>query len=173
MLFRDKIKKLELSSNLGRMYIGATMNIEIKHFDELSTDELYEILRIRNDVFVVEQNCVYQDCDKKDKRAHHLMCIHEGKLVAYLRILDKDVSFSEISIGRVCVDMKSRKKGLSKAILSRAIEYIEEDLKCGKIRISAQEYLTAFYMSFGFAPVSDVYLEDGIPHVEMLYASGH
>lgn len=147
------------------------MNIKIKHYNELSTDDLYEILRMRSEVFVIEQNCIYQDCDEKDKRAHHLLCKEDGKLVAYLRILDKDVSFKEISIGRVCVEHKLRGKGLSREILSRAIEYIEESLKCTEIRISAQEYLMKYYMSIGFVGVSEVYLEDDIPHIEMLYNS--
>lgn len=145
------------------------MNWKIKRFQELTKEELYEILRTRNEVFVIEQQCFYQECDGKDKNAYHLFSEENGKIIAYLRILEKGASYDEISVGRVLVCKDYRKKGLAKDMMLKAIEFIENELKEKSIRISAQEYLIDFYKSLGFEKVSDVYLEDGIPHLEMLY----
>ncbi|MCT4620234.1 MAG: GNAT family N-acetyltransferase [Marinisporobacter sp.] len=145
------------------------MDFQIKKFEELKVEELYEILRMRNEVFVIEQNCIYQDCDEKDKKAYHLLGIENEKMVAYLRILERGVSYNEISIGRVLVDQKHRGKGLARELLVKAIDFIEEHLNEKEIRISAQKYLLDFYKSLGFMIASEVYLEDGIPHVEMIY----
>lgn len=145
------------------------MNFQIKKFKELKLDEMYEIIRIRNEVFVIEQNCIYQDCDEKDQRAYHLYGIENGKIAGYLRILEKGVSYNEISIGRVLVDKKYRGNGLAREILLKAIDFIEKHLNEKEIKISAQEYLVNFYESLGFVIVSDMYLEDGIPHIEMVY----
>ena len=142
---------------------------KIKRFEELTTTELYEILRVRAEVFVVEQTCVYQDLDEKDKKAYHLFCEEEGKILAYLRILDKGVSYSEISIGRVLTTENNRKKGLARELMKKAIDFIYKDLGEKQIRISGQLYLQVFYESLGFQTVSEMYLEDDIPHVEMLY----
>ena len=142
---------------------------KIKRFEELATTELYEILRVRAEVFVVEQTCIYQDLDEKDKRAYHLYCEENGKVKAYLRILDKGVSYSEISIGRVLTTENNRRKGLAREMMEKAIDFIKKDLGENCIRISGQLYLQAFYESLGFQTVSEVYLEDDIPHVEMLY----
>lgn len=147
------------------------MNFQIKKFKELKVDEIYAILRIRNEVFVIEQRCIYQDCDEKDQSAYHLFCKKDGKIAAYLRILEKGVSYNEISIGRVLVDSKYRGQGLAREILLKAIDFIEKDLNEKEIKISAQEYLVNFYKSLGFVITSDVYLEDGIPHIEMIYKS--
>lgn len=145
------------------------MNWKIKRFQELTKEELYEIIKTRNEVFVIEQQCFYQECDGKDKNAYHLFAEENSKMIAYLRILEKGASYDEISIGRVLVCKDYRKKGLAKNMMLKAIEFIENELKEKSIRISAQEYLINFYKSLGFEKVSDVYLEDGIPHLEMLY----
>jgi len=140
----------------------------IKEFKELIHHELYDILALRNEVFIVEQNCPYLDIDHKDKDALHLM-IYDRELVAYLRILDKNVSYDEVSIGRVLVKESHRGQKLGQKIMIEAIEYIKDVMKEDKIRISAQAYLKSFYESLGFKCVSDIYLEDDIPHIEMLY----
>lgn len=145
------------------------MNWKIKKFQELNKDEIYEILKTRNEVFVIEQRCFYQECDGKDKNAYHLFAEENGKIIAYLRILEKGASYAEISIGRVLVSRDYRQKGLAKQMMLKAIEFIENELKEQSIRISAQEYLIDFYKSLGFEKVSDLYLEDGIPHLEMFY----
>lgn len=145
------------------------MNWKIKRFEELTTTELYEILRVRAEVFVAEQNCVYQDLDMKDKKAFHLFCEENGEIAAYLRILEKGISYPEISIGRVLTRETYRRKGLSRGLMMKAISFVKEELKEPEIRISAQLYLKAFYESLGFAATSEIYLEDGIEHVEMLY----
>ena len=145
------------------------MNWIIKKFDELTITELYEILRVRAEVFVVEQDCVYQDLDLKDKKAYHLFCEENGEIAAYLRIQEKGVSYREISIGRVLTRKDYRRKGLCRELMMRAISFVEQELKESEIRISAQLYLRAFYESLGFIPTSEVYLEDGIKHIEMKY----
>lgn len=145
------------------------MEYNIKAFKELTTGEIYEIMRVRNEVFVVEQNCVYQDCDGKDKKSYHLYYMNDNKVVAYVRILEKGVSYDEVSIGRVLVSKEYRGKGLSRECMKKAIDFVTNNLKENTIRISAQEYLKEFYRSLGFKEVSEVYLEDNIPHVEMVY----
>ncbi|WP_291632822.1 GNAT family N-acetyltransferase [Clostridium sp.] len=147
------------------------MKWEIKEFNDLSSDELYEILKIRSEVFVVEQKCIYEDCDGKDRKSYHLFATENEKIFAYLRILEKGVSYNETSIGRVLTNKEYRAKGLAKQMMLRAIEFIENNLNEKIIRISAQEYLLNFYSSLGFVKVTDVYLEDDIPHVEMLYTN--
>lgn len=141
----------------------------IKSFSELDIYELYEILRLRNEVFVVEQKCPYQDCDEKDKASYHVFIKQNDKIIAYLRVINKGISYNEISIGRVVVDKFHRGKGYARDNMRTAIEFIENKLKENTIRISAQHYLLDFYKSLGFIEVSEVYLEDGIPHIEMLY----
>lgn len=145
------------------------MNCQIKKFSELTTKELYEILKVRAEVFVVEQNCVYQDLDSKDEVSYHLFIEDNREVVAYLRILPKNTSYPEIAIGRVLTKATHRKKGLSKEMVQKAIDFIIDILEEKAIRISAQRYLQKFYESFGFESTSDIYLEDGIEHIEMLY----
>ncbi|HKL11096.1 MAG TPA: GNAT family N-acetyltransferase [Clostridia bacterium] len=149
------------------------MEFITKKFEEYSLKDFYEIIKIREEVFIVEQNCVYQECDGKDENAFHLVCMESGQVMAYLRILEKGVSFEETSIGRVLVKKEYRSLGLGKMILEKAIEFIDSELNEYEIRISAQQYLTRFYESFGFKVVSDMYLEDGIPHVEMFYSKSN
>ncbi len=143
------------------------MTVKIVHYDELTKDELYRILELRNEVFVVEQNCSYQDCDGKDVDAYHLL-LEENGLVAYLRILKPGVYYPEYAIGRVLVKEKHRGKKYGKLIMNKGIDYIYKELGASTIRISAQSYLRKFYTSLGFEVVSDEYLEDDIPHLEML-----
>ncbi|GAA0126618.1 MULTISPECIES: GNAT family N-acetyltransferase [Clostridium] len=145
------------------------MNFIVKKFDELKLEELYEILKLRNQVFVVEQNCPYQDCDDKDKKSYHIFLKDGKEVCSYVRVLHKGVSYDEVSIGRVVVSPKHRKGGLGRKNMLEAIDFIKNILKEDKIRISAQEYLIEFYKSLGFEPVSEVYLEDNIPHIEMLW----
>ncbi|MFA5522860.1 MAG: GNAT family N-acetyltransferase [Tissierellales bacterium] len=147
------------------------MEWQIKKYSDLTIDELYSILKVRNEVFVVEQNCPYQDCDEKDKQAYHLFLDDNGDIIAYTRILEKSVSYDEISIGRFLVKEEYRRKGLAKELLVRAMNFIEESLNEKTIRLSGQVYIKDLYKSFGFKEVSDIYLEDDLPHVEMLYNS--
>ena len=145
------------------------MEYKIKTFEELNTSELYSILRLRSEIFVVEQNCVYQDLDNKDLSAYHLMAIDNNETVAYLRILPKGVSYKEISIGRFVVKKDYRRKNLGLELLSKGLNFIEENLKEKEVRISAQVYVKELYKKAGFIEASEEYLEDDIPHVEMLY----
>jgi ElaA protein len=145
------------------------LNWVIKKFEELKSEEIYQILKIRNEVFIVEQHCAYQDCDGKDKAAYHIFLEDNKEIVAYLRILQKGVSYDEISVGRVLVNKNYRGKGLAHEMMMKAINFIEENLNESEIRISAQAHLVSFYRGVGFEEVSTVYLEDDIPHIEMLY----
>jgi len=145
------------------------MDLIIKGFQDLTNKDVYEIMRARNEVFVVEQDCVYQDCDGKDIEAYHLFLMEKERIVAYLRILPKKVSYDEISIGRVLVLKEYRNKGLARKILLEGINFIENELFSKDIRISAQAYLEKFYISLGFSKCSEIYLEDNIPHIEMIY----
>jgi ElaA protein len=145
------------------------VNWQIKKFEELNVEEIYEILRIRNEVFIVEQECAYQDCDGKDKSSYHLFLKDNNKIIAYVRILEKGVSYDETSIGRVLVHKDYRRKGISKELMLKAISFIELNLNETEIKIQAQAYLINFYKSLGFREVSSEYLEDNIPHIDMLY----
>ena len=141
-------------------------------FDELSLHELYEVLKVRQAIFVVEQDCAYLDADGLDQVAWHLIGWHEDagmkKIVAYLRVVFPGKKFPEPSIGRVLVTPESRKKGLGKQLTSEAIARIANEYPNAAIRISAQQYLEKFYSEFGFKTISKPYEEDGIPHIEML-----
>jgi ElaA protein len=140
----------------------------LKPFIELTPDELYSILQLRNEVFVVEQNCPYQDCDNKDIYAWHLMGKQEYKLIAYARLLAPGISYSESSIGRVVSSPATRKTGMGKKLMHESIQQIRNLFQTDTIRIGAQLYLKAFYESFGFIQDGDIYLEDNIPHIIML-----
>ncbi|MGB5823006.1 MAG: GNAT family N-acetyltransferase [Proteocatella sp.] len=147
------------------------MEINLKKFKDLSVQELYEILRVRESVFILDQKCFYHDIDCKDMNAHHLFMQDENKVIAYLRILDKGVSYDEISIGRVMVDKEYRGNGLARKIMQNAIDFVVHNMNESKIRISAQEYLLDFYKSLGFKAETEVYMEDDIPHIEMIYSA--
>jgi ElaA protein len=139
-----------------------------KSFDELTTAELYAILQLRSEVFVVEQNCVYQDIDGKDKKSFHLMAWQGDELVAYTRLVAPGISFPEASIGRVITSPRYRGLGIGITLLEKSITHILETYHTNKIRIGAQLYLKKFYEGFGFAAQGNEFLEDGIPHVEMI-----
>ena len=138
-----------------------------KTFDELSTQELYQILRLRSEVFVVEQNCVYQDIDNKDQKALHLFGIVEGEIIAYSRLFKPGDYFEFSSIGRVVVAEKHRDKNFGHELIDQSILEINRRFNVQNITISAQLYLKKFYESHGFVATSETYLEDDIPHIEM------
>ena len=140
---------------------------KIKLFKALSVSEMYCLLQLRSQVFVVEQNCVYQDIDGKDYKALHLMGEYDGKIVAYCRLFKSGDYFQEASIGRVVIDANYRDKKWGHEMMKQAIAGIETHFKETKIIISAQLYLQKFYESHGFVQTSEMYLEDDIPHIEM------
>ncbi len=146
------------------------MQITVKTFQELSIGELYEILRLRSEVFVVEQDCVYQDIDGKDDRALHVLGWEDDILVAYARCFSAGDYFDDASLGRVMVRENYRKLGYGHTITKTAIKAIETHFKADKIKISAQVYLVIFYESHGFKTIGDRYMEDGIPHIAMIRA---
>ncbi len=145
-----------------------SLNWTYKHFTALNTQELYTILSLRSEVFVVEQNCVYLDTDKKDLDAWHLCGWLDDVLVAYVRILAPGISYEEASIGRVLTNPAFRKNGYGIELMKVAIEKTLHQLGVQKIKIGAQLYLLNFYSNLGFIQTSEVYMEDGIPHIEML-----
>ena len=144
------------------------MIFTIKKFNELSTHELYAVLQLRAEVFVVEQDCVYQDLDNKDLDAYHMLGVLDTKIVAYTRIFKPGDYFLESSIGRIVVKKEFRKFQFGYQLVVNSIQFIENNLQQNKILISAQSYLTKFYNSLGFTQVGEEYLEDGIPHIKML-----
>ncbi|MEO6190863.1 MAG: GNAT family N-acetyltransferase [Saprospiraceae bacterium] len=145
------------------------MKIVCKKFEDLSILELYDILQLRNEVFIVEQNCVYQDLDNKDKLAYHLMIYHSNSLVATTRILGPGISYEEYSsIGRVCTELNARKLNLGRKAMENSIDLIKKLYPKAHIKISAQSYLKKFYTEFGFEEDGEEYLEDNIPHIGMI-----
>jgi ElaA protein len=144
-----------------------TIQWKIKPFNALSLDELYSLLLLRSEVFVVEQNCVYQDIDGKDQKALHLIGEFDGKIVAYARLFKPKDYFENASIGRVVIQPNYRDKKWGHQMMQEAIAGIETHFQETKITISAQEYLQKFYESNGFVKTSEMYLEDDIPHIEM------
>lgn len=139
----------------------------IKSFKDLSVDELYDLLRLRSEVFVVEQNCVYLDLDGKDKLALHLIGEFEGKIVAHSRLFKPGISFDNASIGRVAVAVNYRDRKWGHDLIRESIAGIAHHFGESKITIGAQLYLKKFYESHGFVQTSEMYLEDDIPHIEM------
>jgi ElaA protein len=141
---------------------------KLSEWNRLDTTELYEILQLRNRVFVVEQNCVYNDTDGKDRLSHHLCGYTGKKLICYARLLPPGVSYTEPSIGRVVCDPEFRKKGIGTKLMLQAIHHTRQLWPQDHIKISAQSYLLSFYISLGFSVLGTEYLEDGIPHREMI-----
>jgi len=141
-----------------------------KHFRDLNTTELYQILQLRNEVFIVEQNCPFQDLDDKDFKCYHLMGFDtvSQKIMAYTRIVPAGVSYEEASIGRVVSSPLARGAGIGKQLMKKSIELLEELYGGVSIRIGAQLYLKKYYESFGFQQDSEIYLEDGIEHILMV-----
>lgn len=146
------------------------MEIEVKNYDELSKKELYDLLQLRSEVFVVEQDCVYTDIDGKDERALHVLGWEDEKLVAYARCFKPGDYFDQAAIGRILVRENYRKMGYGHLITKAAIKAIKTKYKADKIKISAQTYLVIFYESHGFKTKGDRYMEDGIPHIAMIRA---
>ena len=146
------------------------MDFKVKKFKELTTSELYEILQLRSEVFVVEQDCVYQDIDFKDQKALHVLGLKDGKIIAYTRLFDSKQYFDTPSIGRVIVKDTERKFGYGHDLIKASIQAIVNNYEKKIITISAQTYLQKFYESHGFKQVGEGYLEDGIPHIKMVRA---
>ncbi|RIL08932.1 MAG: GNAT family N-acetyltransferase [Proteobacteria bacterium] len=140
-------------------------------FEQLSSSELYEVLRLRQEVFIVEQNCPYLDADGTDRSSYHLLGWSEEdkRLVAYARLVKPGIKYAEASIGRVVTSSSARGTGCGKLLVAEAIVQIKSLCPGIGIRISAQQYLERFYKEFGFETVSPPYDEDGIPHIEMLW----
>lgn len=142
---------------------------KIKTFDEFTVPELYNVLKARIDVFVVEQDCPYPDLDDYDQKAIHIWAEENGEVLAGCRIFDKGIKYPEASIGRVLTTGKARGKNLGKQLIQYALETIEARFHATEVRISAQDYLLRFYGAFGFEDTGKKYLEDNIPHTEMFY----
>ena len=142
------------------------MKLFIKHFEELSNKELLDIIKLRISVFVVEQKCPYQEVDEYDDKAIHLYLKDNDEIVAYARVLPKDCTYDEVSIGRV-ISIR-RKMGLGTRIVKEAIEVARKEFNASSIKIGAQVYVKKMYEDCGFVVISDEYLEDGIPHMDML-----
>jgi ElaA protein len=144
-----------------------------KHFRELTTEELYPILRLRSEVFVVEQNCVFLDMDNKDQVCHHVMGWKDGQLLGYSRIVPPGISYEESSIGRIVSSPAARGLGIGRELLAESIRALYALHGKRDIRIGAQYYLKDFYESFGFVQKGEIYSEDGINHIEMLLSVTH
>lgn len=144
------------------------MKFIVKQFDELSIQELYAILQLRSEVFVVEQDCVYQDIDSKDQKALHVFSYKDNTLITYTRIFRPGDYFKNASIGRVVVKENQRSFRYGYDLMKASIQVIEEKLGTSIIEISAQTYLLKFYNSLGFKQEGHEYLEDGIPHIKMI-----
>jgi ElaA protein len=144
------------------------MKIVSKHFHELTTQELYNILQLRSEVFVVEQNCIYQDIDGKDQKAVHIFIKENKDVLAYSRVFNEGEYFENPSIGRVVLKKEKRGTELGKKIMMEGAKYIKETFTNKKIEISAQKYLKDFYSELGYEFTGNEYLEDGIPHIRMI-----
>ncbi len=140
-------------------------------FQDLSTQELYGLLHLRSEVFVVEQNCPYADPDNKDQACLHVMGFDGAQLAAYARLVPPGLAYNSAAIGRVVVAVPFRKHGYGKELMTYCIRECLHHFKTDTITISAQHYLEKFYRELGFVTKSDVYLEDGIPHIKMTYAA--
>lgn len=140
-----------------------------KPFEKLTNDELYALLKLRVDVFVVEQDCPYPELDNYDQQAIHYFLKINEEFAAYVRILPSNSKYEEVSIGRVLVLKKFRRQGYAQQIMQKAIDYVMNEWKETRIRVQGQEYLKDFYSGFGFEQVSESYLEDGIPHIDMIW----
>mgnify|MGYP004681543531 FL=1 len=143
------------------------MEFVIKQFYELTLDELYKILKVRTSIFVVEQNCPYQELDDLDQNSYHIYLEEDNQIIAYARVIPKDNPFHEVSIGRVLVT--KRRHGYGTKIVQKAIEVAIEKYHAEKIVIEAQTYVKKMYENVGFKQISMPFLEDGIEHINMVY----
>ena len=141
----------------------------VKSFNELNTTELYDLLQLRSEVFVVEQDCVYQDIDGKDQKALHVLGYYNKTLVAYTRLFKAGDYFNDASIGRVVVKENQRQNSFGYDIMKASIEVVKIYFNTTQIKISAQTYLKRFYNNLNFYEIGEEYLEDGIPHIAMIY----
>jgi ElaA protein len=157
---------LHLSYNLLFIQVNELTFIH-KPFSELTPYELYAILQLRNEVFIVEQNCVFQDADNKDQVSLHVMCWQNDLLAGYTRLVPPGVAYDEASIGRVVTSPKVRHAGIGKLLMQYSIRTTYDAWGKTTITIGAQFYLRSFYSSMGFQQCSDIYLEDGIQHIKM------
>ena len=144
------------------------MKFKVKKFKELTVTELYDLLQLRQQIFVVEQSCIYLDADGIDKKCLHLLGFVNKKIVAYARIIPEGISYKTPSIGRVVIDEKHRGNKYAYILMEKAIEITTEKFKPKKITISAQVYLKEFYQNLGFKTVGDVYLDCELPHLKMI-----
>ncbi len=144
------------------------LEIKVKTFQQLTTQELYDLLQLRSEIFVVEQDCVYQDIDSKDQKSLHVIGFKSNKIVAYTRVFKSGDYFSYASIGRVAVVKNERQYKYGYDIMKASIEAIKNHFNETKIKISAQVYLKKFYINLGFKVIGDEYLEDDIPHIAMI-----
>ena len=138
-----------------------------KNFEELSIDELYAVLHLRQEVFIVEQECPYLDADNSDQNAFHLLCYEDNKLIAYLRAFKPGVKYEGSSMGRIVTEINSRGLGLGKEITKEGVKFLNKEYPNQEIVISAQHRLKNFYTDLGFIPRGEVYLEDDIDHIQM------
>ncbi len=146
------------------------MELVIKTFKELTNEELYEILKLRSLVFVVEQNCIYQDLDDRDQDAVHLFYRDEDGIQSYLRVMDKSEHNNKIAIGRVV--SRKRRSGLATALLKEGIRLAQERFGADSIYVEAQVYARSLYEKIGFKQISEEFFEDGIPHIKMICECG-
>lgn len=146
------------------------LNYSVKHFNELTPLELYQFLKLRIEVFIIEQNCPYEECDNKDKNAFHVMGKdNQGEIHAYTRLLDAGVSYEHYSsIGRVVTSAKYRNTGEGRRLMNYSLQKISELYPNLNVKISSQSYISKFYESLGFKATGEEYLEDGIPHIGMV-----
>lgn len=147
------------------------INFTTKSFNELTNTELYQLLQLRNEVFIVEQTCPYPDLDNKDYKSLHVLGTVNDRVVAYARLLPQGISYSEASIGRVVTSSAVRKTGYGKSLMLYAIPETLKQFNTNEIVISAQYYLEKFYSDLGFKSEGEVYMEDDIPHIQMRYLS--
>ncbi|PIQ15909.1 MAG: GNAT family N-acetyltransferase [Flavobacteriales bacterium CG18_big_fil_WC_8_21_14_2_50_32_9] len=141
---------------------------KIAAFNQLSLEELFDVYYLRTKIFVVEQNCPYQEVDEKDKHAYHVMGFLKNEIVAVARILPHNISYPQVSIGRVAVEKNKRGKDVAHQLMLQCLQFIEHKFGKTPIKISAQQYLVAFYKKYGFLPIGEGYLEDDIPHIAMI-----
>lgn len=160
-------------SRLRHLHLRMQIDWLLKKFTELTPYELYDALQLRNEVFVVEQNCVFQDADDRDQGSFHLLGYQQNKLVAYTRLVPPGISYEEASIGRVVTSPTVRGTGAGKVLMQQSINYTYQLFGVNPIKIGAQLYLKKFYEGFGFVQVGDSYMEDGIPHIYMLKQPGN
>jgi ElaA protein len=144
------------------------MRLEAKAWDQLSRKEINDIFSLRSEVFVVEQECIYQDIDGKDEKADHVLLIINNELVGYTRVFNENIYFKEASFGRAVVKKNYRGEGYGHLLVEKSLEHLKTN-KQSPIKISAQSHLKEFYSSHGFVAKGEEYMEDGIPHTAMYY----